>query len=110
MEPLQILIAIISLVSALVGLAAALAGRRQVVELRPSVASAAPVTRAVAAAPPPASSSWYDKPGWLIFWLLAFWPVAVYGLVRNRRVSPGLKRNLAIGFGVLMLIGTLGGV
>jgi hypothetical protein len=46
---------------------------------------------------------WYNKSGWLWFWLIAFWPVALYGLHKSTRISNRTK-NL-IGAGVLALIG-----
>lgn len=114
MDNLQIIIAIISLISALVGLAAALAGRRQIIEVRPAVAGipgAAPEMPEASHAGQPraptasvAVGAWHDKPIWLVFWLLFFWPVGVYGLLRSRLLSARLKRNLAWGFGLLMLL------
>ena len=26
---------------------------------------------------------WYHSTGWIIFWVLFFWPVAVYGLIKR---------------------------
>jgi len=95
----ELLIALISLGSALIGLAAALIGRKKVVEIRY-------VNEEKTAIQPkelPKKMRWYDKTFWLVFWTIIFWPLGLYGVLKSRAVSKNWKIFVVVCFVILMI-------
>ena len=87
----EVTIATISFLSALVGLAAAVVGRKKVVEVRYVVDTTSNGEQPSRPAPP-----WYDNTWWLVLWTVLFWPVGIYGVLRSNRVTSGWKVGVAI--------------
>ena len=97
----ELLIALISLGSALIGLMAALIGRKKVVEIRY-------VNEEKTTIQPkelPKKLRWYDKTFWLVFWTatIVFWPIGLYGILRSRAVSKKWKIFVVVCFVILMI-------
>lgn len=42
--------------------------------------------------------TWYNQTGWVIFWIVIFFPIGFYGLWKSDRLSTGWKFALVIGF------------
>ena len=100
---IEILITIISLISAIVGLIAAIAGRKQVIEIKNIKESTSQFD--VVTSHPPSNLKWYDKTIWLVVAFILFWPVGLYGLYKSRTVSKSWKIGVFITFVVLALVG-----
>lgn len=95
----EVTIALISFGSAIIGLAAAIAGRKKVIEIRHVVDDSRSTTPMTSNR----SEPWYDKTLWLIFWTIAFWPIGIYGILRSSKVTLGWKAGVAVF--VLIMIG-----
>ena len=95
----ELLIALISLGSALIGLAAALIGRKKVVEIR--YVNEEKTT--IQPKEQPKKLRWYDKTFWLVFWTIIFWPLGLYGILKSRAVSRKWKIFVVICFVILMI-------
>lgn len=57
-------------------------------------------------------NKWYDKKGLVILLIVVFWPIGLYGSLKNRQMSRALKLFLNILFGgvfVIFLIGIIAG-
>jgi hypothetical protein len=122
---MEIVIALISLATAVIGLVATLAGKKQVIIVRDSadrpqvseewtteageeippdktVAPETETPRAPSTEPAsvqPGRLHWYDKPGWLILSFILFWPIGLYGIAKSRAVKKSWKIAT---FGVLV--------
>lgn len=109
---LQLLIAVLSLASAVVGLYASL---RQVKTSRVETMHCdhrlvpRPDQRPPAQGVPTPVARWYDHPGWILFWLFAFWPVGLFALARSRMIGTTWKKALFGGLGLLVVLAMLGG-
>jgi hypothetical protein len=111
---MELIIALISLATALVGLFATLAGKKQVIVIRdgaegPQVVEELktrgdkPLDKTATPEPTrlqPEQVRWYDKPSWLALSFILFWPIGLYGLVKSRAVRRSWK--IAV-FGSLVL-------
>jgi hypothetical protein len=97
MQNTDTVITLLSLLSAFIGLLAAIIGRKKVIEIRH--VSAADIGSRHRSRSDEATGSrerkWYDKTFWLIFWLILFWPVGIYGLFKSRTVATGWKFGIA---------------
>lgn len=99
----ELLIALISLGSALIGLIAALIGRKKVVEIRYVNESTSLKTKEQSVELPPEKLRWYDKTLWLVLWTVIFWPIGLYGILKSRAVSKNWKIFVVICFVLLMI-------
>jgi hypothetical protein len=102
----QLVIALLSLAGAVIGLVGTLIGRRQVVVLQrqPGAADASQPASTPRATVGLTGDSWYDHPGWILFWLVFFWPVGLYALCRSRWVKGSWKTGALAALGVLFLL------
>ncbi|MEY3219274.1 MAG: hypothetical protein RIT27_631 [Pseudomonadota bacterium] len=87
----ELLIALLSLGSALIGLFAALIGRKKVVEIRYVNVEKTPLSNPPEPPVLPTKLRWYDKTGWLVFWTILFYPIGIYGILKSRAVSKNWK-------------------
>lgn len=99
----ELLIALISLGSALIGLAAALIGRKKVVEIRYVNESTTSLKSKEQLDHKIEKLRWYDKTFWLVFWTIIFWPLGLYGILKSRAVSRKWKIFVVICFVILMI-------
>lgn len=99
----ELLIALISLGSALIGLAAALIGRKKVVEIRYVNESTTSLKSKEQLDHKIEKLRWYDKTFWLVFWLIIFYPIALYGFFRSSAISKNWKIVLVVCFILLMI-------
>lgn len=99
----ELLIALISLGSALIGLAAALIGRKKVVEIRYVHEKQQPLISTQPLTTLPNKLRWYDKTLWLVFWTIVFWPIGLYGILKSRAVSKKWKIFVVVCFIILMM-------
>jgi hypothetical protein len=111
MGEIEIVVAIISLGSAMLGLIGALISRRQVLVVRNQVdpLPAGPATGGPMASHGSAPAVWYDNIGWLMFWLFFFWPVGVYGFYMTRALSASVKKIIAWALGALVVLAAMSG-
>lgn len=99
----ELLIALISLGSALIGLAAALIGRKKVVEIRYVNTEQPALKQKESINLPQKKLRWYDKTFWLVFWTIIFWPLGLYGILKSRAVSKAWKIIVVVFFIILMV-------
>jgi|WetSurMetagenome_2_1015567.scaffolds.fasta_scaffold118653_2 hypothetical protein len=99
----ELLIALISLGSALIGLTAALIGRKKVVEIRYVNTEQPPLKQKEPITTLPEKLRWYDKTFWLVFWTIIFWPLGLYGVLKSRAVSKNWKIFVVVCFVILMI-------
>jgi hypothetical protein len=99
----ELLIALISLGSALIGLAAALIGRKKVVEIRYVNEEQQTLKQKEPIKTLPEKLRWYDKTFWLVFWTIIFWPLGLYGILKSRAVSKNWKIFVVVCFVILMM-------
>ncbi len=129
---MELVIALISLVTALIGLIGVIAGKKQVIIIRqgPETAddaqdrsmAAAEERRAETTAPPremPIPSvagpetlqteqlHWYDKTPWLVVSFILCWPAGLYGMAKSRAVKKGWKIVTFVIFGLILLLSAL---
>lgn len=46
---------------------------------------------------------WYDKTGLIILWCVVFFPVGIYGLWQNEKISKGLKAGITSFFALILI-------
>ncbi len=110
MQETEMTFTVLSLLSAFIGLLAAIIGRKKVVEIR-HVAVADSSTRHRSRHDESDrydDRKWYDKTLWLVLWLILFWPVGIYGLFKSRAVGTGWKFGIASMWVVLIIVATAG--
>jgi len=99
----ELLIALLSLGSALIGLLAALIGRKKIVEIRYVNVEKTPISQKPETPILTNKLRWYDKTFWLVFWMIAFYPIGIYGILRSRAVSKSGKIFVIVCLVVLMI-------
>jgi len=106
MIDIELFIAVISLISSIAGLIAAIAGKKHVIEVTRYPAQQDETLLPDNTISPPGSRAvWYNKTGWLVFSFLCFWPIGLYGLYKSQAVSAVWKRaGFIVIFGGLVVL------
>lgn len=101
MESIELTVAILSVISAIIGLLAAIIGRKKIVEIK---YNPSPIYRSPQRNNNFTKERWYNRTFWLVFWMFLFWPVGIYGVFKSQFISKNWKISIIIIYATLIFI------